>query len=574
MSAATVERPAPHPSADDASRLRRVREAAWLPWVVLAIVMAGCFVLLMWAGRGTTFFYDDWPYITDRTGWNPNSLLSPHVDHLQVVSVVIYKAMFETIGLHDYAPYRAVLAVLNVTTGVLLFAYGRRRIGPWPSIALAACLVVMAPSWYNLVFAFQINFVGAAAAGVGALLALDRRERRWDVVAMVLIGTSIASSSVGFPFLIGAGVEVLLGRDRWRRAWIVGVPVVFYGLWRLRYADGSSATLSNLDAIPGWILNAFDDSAAAMVGTTHGFGVVVAIGLVALVVRELLEPGRPSPRLVSLIAMPLSLWALTALGRAHMGIAADENRYLYVSGLLLALLGMEAARRYDLRGRTAVVLTVLIGFGALSNAAGVDNGGQRLREWSGPGKDAATALDIAGHLRAGDFNNADPTQNFIKSGSYLFATQKYGSSPGWTLDELVKASPGNRRGVDEALLRVHATGFADAEPGTVDVADTPPRVELETRGAVESVTDCVRFVPSEPSGELDVEIPASGLVVRAGDAKVELWVRRFSSLYPGQPLDTLEPEKVDSLSFRPDKAPQPWHAKLRSDAPFSACTLG
>ncbi|HEX2086089.1 MAG TPA: hypothetical protein VHF89_10435 [Solirubrobacteraceae bacterium] len=569
MSAAAVERPAPRPSADDAPRLRGVREAAWLPWVVLAVVMAGAFALLIWAGRDTTFFYDDWPYVQDRTGWNPRSLLAPHVDHLQVTTVFIYKVLFETVGLHHYAAYRAVLALLNVTTAVLLFVYGRRRIGPWPSLGLAACLVVMAPSWYNLVFAFQMNFVLACATGLGALLAFDRGGRRWDALGSLLLCVSIGSSSVGFPFLIGAAVEVLMRGDRWRRIWIVVVPAVLYGAWRLRYADGSSAELGNLDAIPGWILNGLDDPAAAIVGTSREFGVVVGIGLVAIVVRELLDPERVTPRLVALIVMPLSMWVLTALGRAHQGIESDENRYLYVTGLLLALLGMEAARRYDLRGRPTAILTVLLAFGAVTNAVGVDNGGQRLREWSAPGKYAATALDIAGHLKPPEFNEADPTQPFIKAGWYLAATQKYGSTPGYTMEELLRETPENRRGVDEALLRVHESGFIHGDAPT---APSPPRVELETRGAVAEVTDCVRFVPGEASGELDVEIPASGIVVRAGDAKLELWVRRFSTLFPGPPLDALEPGSSGSVVFKPDKAQQPWHARLRSDAPFSVCT--
>ncbi|MDQ5807244.1 MAG: hypothetical protein M3320_01060 [Actinomycetota bacterium] len=572
MSAATVERPAPRPSADDAPRFRGIREAAWLPWVVLAIVMAGCFALLLWAGRDTTFFYDDWPYVTDRTGWNPHSLLAPHVDHLQVVSVFVYKVLFETVGLHHYGVFRAVLALLNVGTGVLLFVYGRRRIGPWPSIALAACLVVMAPSWYNLVYAFQINFVGACAAGLGAFLCFDRGTRRWDVAGSALLCVSIGSSSVGFPFLIGAIVEVLLRRDRWRRLWIVGVPIVLYGLWRLRYSDGSGARAHNIDDIPGWILNGLDDSAAAIVGTSHEFGVVVAAALVALVAREFLDPARVSPRLVALVVMPLSFWALTALGRADQGLKADENRYLYVAGLVLAMLAVEVARSYPIRGRVAAALTVLIGFGAVSNAVGVDDGGQRLREWSSPGKDAATALDIAGHLKPPDFAKAEPSQGFLKAGSYLAATQKYGSTPGWTLDELAGETPEHQRGVDIALLRVHETGFLTG-PEDVAVGGAAPRVEGEVRGSVTGVGDdgCVRFEPSEASGQLDVALPPTGVVVRAGDAKVQLWVRRFSPLYPGEALDELAPAAQGAVKIQADKAPNPWHVRLWSDAPFSVC---
>lgn len=532
--------------------------------------MAGCFALLMWAGRRTTFFYDDWSYILDRQGWDTLSILHPHVEHLQVVSVLIYKTLFETVGLHHYWVYRAVLAVLNVTAGVLLFLYGRRRIGPWPSLAVATCLVLMAPSWYNLVFAFQINFVGACAAGVGALLAFDRSERRWDAVGCLLLCISIGSSSTGFPFLIAAIVEVLLRDDRWKRIWIVAVPIVLYGGWRLKYGNESGAQAENLDAIPGWILDGLDDSAAAIVGTSAEFGVVVAALIVALVIRAVLTPARTTPRLIALIVAPLSMWTLTALARANEGLQADENRYLYVSGLLLALLAFEAARDLRPTGRLAAALTVLLGFGAVSNAVGVDDGGERLRVFSGGGKDAATALDIAGHLRAPDFGGADPSQGFIQAGKYLAAVRNYGSTPGYTMDELLRADPEAQRGVDQALMRVHDSRIAIVEDAPV--ADEPPAIEGETRGSASVQGDCVRFEPAAADGELDVALPASGLVMRAGDADVQLWVRRFSPLFPGDPHGEVPANQVGRIHFGPDNAPQPWHARLRSSAPFEACT--
>jgi hypothetical protein len=553
VSAATAERP-----------------RARAPYVVLAVVMAGCFVLLMWAGRDTTFFFDDWSYVLDRQGWDPLSVLHPHAEHLQVVSVLIYKVLFEVVGLHDYWVFRAVLAALNVTVGVLLFVYGRRRIGPWPAIAVATCLVLMAPSWYNLVFAFQMNFVGACAAGVGALLAFDRDERRWDAVACLLLCVAIGSSSTGFPFLIGAIVEVALRRDRFRRAWIVAVPVVLYGLWRLKYGSESGAQAGNVDAIPGWMLDGFDDSAAAIVGTSVEFGVVVASLLVALVIRALLDPARTSPRLIALIVMPLSMWTLTALARADEGLQADENRYLYVTGLLLALIAFEAGRHWRPTGRLAAALTVLLAFGAVTNAVGVEGGGDKFRGFSGGGKDAATALDIAGHLKARDFGGADPSQPFVKAGPYLAAVAKYGSSPGYTMEELLEADPEAQRGVDQALMRVHQVGVDLVEDAPI--AAGPPTVEGEARGSAEPAGECVRFTPADVDGELDVALPASGLVVRDGDAEVQVWIRRFSSIYPGDPHGKVTPGQAGRVKFGPDKAPQGWHARLRSGAPFEVCT--
>jgi hypothetical protein len=84
----------------------------------------------------------------------------------------------------------------------------------------------------------------------------------------------------------------------------------------------------------------------------------------------------------------------------------------------------------------------------------------------------------------------------------------------------------------------------------------------------------VRFVPSEPGGELDVPIPPTGLLVRGGDATTDVWLRRFSTIYSKEPRDSLAAGASATVTLQPDKAPQPWHARLRSDSPFEVCAVG
>lgn len=545
-----------------------------LPWAVLAVAFAAAAVLLMWAGRETTFFYDDWPYVLDRGDWSLETFLDPHNEHLQATSVLIYKVLFETVGLDDYGVYRFALVVLNLLTGLLLFLYARRRVGPWPAVALACCLVVMAASWYNLVYAFQVNFVGAMAAGMGAFLALDRGTRRGDVAASALLCVSIASSSVGFPFLIGAIVEVLLRRDRLARLWVPGVPVVLYGIWTLVYGEGRSTRASNADAIPGYVLDGYDDSVAAITGLTLDWAVVLGVALVALVVREFADPSRVTPRLVALVLMPLSLWALTALGRADMGVEADANRYLYCSGLLVALLAVEVGRRYALAGRAALVAAALLGFGALHNATQVEAGGATLRVWSGSGKDAATALDIGRGKVPLDYADADPTQGFIPAGRYYAAVDRYGSSPGFPLDELLRAPEERRAGTDEKLLRVLRVGIGPVEEGQQPAA-TPPRLESAQGGAVQRTGDgCLRFVPQAGGAQLAVTVPPSGLYVATGAAPVEPRLRRFADRWPEKPLGVVAARSRGGFFITSDRAPQEWHARLDSTAPFTVCAFG
>ncbi|HEX2086091.1 MAG TPA: hypothetical protein VHF89_10445 [Solirubrobacteraceae bacterium] len=544
------------------------------PWAALALVLLAAAVLLMWAGRDTTFFYDDWPYVLDRGPWTLDAFLEPHNEHLQAVSVLIYKVLFETVGLHHYGVYRLVLVVLNLLTAALLFAYARRRVGTAPALGLAACLVVMAPSWYNLVYAFQVNFVGAMAAGVGALLAFDRGTRRGDALGSALLCVAIASSSVGFPFLAGAAAEVLLRGDRWRRIWVVAVPAALYGVWMLAYGDGRSARAANLDAIPEYVRDGYDDSVAAITGLTLELAVPVAVALVLLVGWALGDRQARSPRLVALVVMPLSLWVLTALGRADMGVEADANRYLYASGLLVALVAVEAARRYAPTGRLAVVVGVLLGFGALHNASQVEGGGNTLRAWSGSGKDAATALDLARGKVPPWYADADPTQGFIEARRYYAAVDRYGSSPGFTLEELLRAPEERRAGTDEKLLRVLQFGVGPVAAGERVGAAPPPVDGTGGASALVERRGCVRFVPAEPDAFLEVRVPPRGMFVSAGESPVELRLRRFATEWPEKAYQTIVAGSAGGLAIARDRAPQPWRAQLRGAATFEACSFG
>jgi hypothetical protein len=555
--------------------LRAAAASRWLPWIALAAVMAAAVVLIMYAGRGTTFFYDDWPVILERRDWTLDALLRPHVDHLQLFPTLAYKLMLETIGMHAHWAYRALLAALNVLTGVLLFAYARRRVSPWIGLGLAACLVVMADSWYNIIYSFQINFVGAMAAGVGMLLALDRRDRLGDALACALLTIAIACNSVALPFLAAAAIEVLWRPGRWRRLWVPGVPLVLYGAWRAVYSDRLSDTAwQNVQAIPMWIMDGLDDSVAAMVGVSGEYSATLAIALVAFVAWTAMRPGGLHPRLAALIAMPIVFWSLSAIGRSNMGIQADENRYLYASALMLALLAVEAGRGWRLPGRAVAVVTGLLLLGAAASANELEDGGNRLRQWSGTGKNAVTAYDIAGHLRPDDWSgSADPTQGFLRLDLYRQAVFDYAPSPAFTRPELLREPAGRKLGVDDALIIVHGIGVVpvagDTRPGAA-----PPSVLWTEHGQAEPPRrGCVRYVPANEGAALVAEMPWTGILVRAGDAAVQLRVHRFSTLWQEAPIGEVAPGTVGRVEpLGPDREPERFQAQLKSTAPFEVCT--
>src|SRR5438045_469852 len=78
-------------------------------------------------------------------------------------------------------------------------------------------------------------------AGVGALLALDRRDRAGDVAASLLLALSLASSGVGIPVALGVIVDVLGRRGRSRELWILAAPLILYGIWWLAYQTSQTS---------------------------------------------------------------------------------------------------------------------------------------------------------------------------------------------------------------------------------------------------------------------------------------------------------------------------------------------
>ena len=92
----------------------------------LAVVAA---VLIMHEGRGLNFFFDEWDFVLrQRSG--VHSLFEPHVGHLSLVPIVIYRILLHTVGLAPYWPYRLVALVLHLVCVWLLFVLARRRVGP------------------------------------------------------------------------------------------------------------------------------------------------------------------------------------------------------------------------------------------------------------------------------------------------------------------------------------------------------------------------------------------------------------------------------------------------------------
>ena len=145
-------------------------------------------------------------------------------------------------------------------------------------------MLFLGTGWNDVLWPFQTGYLGSLAAGLAALLALDRESRRGDVVAALLLALALASSSLGVPLAAALAVEVLGGRTAGARWWVIAAPVALYALWWAVYGRAGAATLDNLFATPRYVAEAAAGAAGALAGLGIEWGRVLAVlGALALV---------------------------------------------------------------------------------------------------------------------------------------------------------------------------------------------------------------------------------------------------------------------------------------------------
>ena len=280
--------------------------------VVLALAVVASGVVLYHLTRGTSFFGDDWAWITERRGNDIGTFLAPYDGHLSVLPIVIYRLMFAVFGIDSYAPYRVLVIALSLVVGLLVFAYARRRVGAFEAMLVAALVLFVGPGWQDTMWAFQIGWVLALGLGIAALLMLDRRTTATDVVACALTFGAICSTSFGVAFAVGIAVDVALTRRRWRDAWIPAVPLLLYVIWALHYHP-SGIDWSEITLVPGNLVQTFAGGTAGIVGlsgatpvdptgTTLTFGVPLLAVLAVVAVGAALARRFPA-RAVSLLVI-------------------------------------------------------------------------------------------------------------------------------------------------------------------------------------------------------------------------------------------------------------------------------
>ena len=172
--ARAADRARGHAELDRGQRARRARGARMTiaaerrrAVVGLGLLLLFGLALLLYLGRDTTFYFDEWDWVQQRREWTLDTLLEPHNEHLSVVPILFYKLLFATVGIDHYWPYRVLGLAMHALVVVGLFFYARRRVGDVLALAAAATILFLGKGWNDVLWPFQAGFMASTAAGVG-----------------------------------------------------------------------------------------------------------------------------------------------------------------------------------------------------------------------------------------------------------------------------------------------------------------------------------------------------------------------------------------------------------------------
>ncbi len=451
--------------ADIAGAKSWLKQNAALVLLGLALVASG--VLLLALSSGLTFFLDTWDFLMNRRGFTATAYFEPHNEHIVVIPVVIEQLLLRLFGMTSAKPEYVVLTVLLLVTAVLVFAYIRRRVGPWPALMAAVLLLFLGPAWQVLLWPSSMVFVGSMLFGVAMLLALDRGDRRSDLAACGFLAISIAFFSLGLAFAVGAAVDVFQRRRSHglRRAYIAAVPLLLYAAWYVGWGHTAEShfSLHNVLVSPRFVTESLVASIDSLLGlsTISGeaigrsiWGLPLLIALVVLLIYgQIRKPGF-SPRLWPVVASAVTFWFLAAFSY-FPGREAYQSRYLYTGAAFTLLVAADLLNGLRL-GRWALLAGGLITLVAVGyNLVPLREG----RDWLVP-KTALTRSDLAAieiaHRTVDASFSLTPeiagTASLVnvQAGEYLTAVREYGS-PAYTPTELASAPEVDRRQADVVL---------------------------------------------------------------------------------------------------------------------------
>jgi hypothetical protein len=382
------------------------------PLIALAGAIAVATALILFETRDSALYNDEVAFYQGLANeFGMETVLTPRNGHLLAVATLLYELVFTSFG-PDYLVLRIVDVLGLAALAVVLYAYLRRRLDPWLALAPVVVTLFLGASWETLLWPFSVaTFVFALAAGIGALLLVERRDRGGDLAACGLLIFGLACHSIALPFVVGIAVMLLWRKRNRGRAWVFLVPLILYAawwIWALKFESTSA-----LDAVNVWIIPAYSAEALAAVlasitglGATIGGGglnptiqidsdwgqILAIVAVVALVVR--LTRRRIPIALVATLAMLATYWTMAALSLGPER-APDESRYILPGAVLVFLVAANALSGVRIPPAARIAVLAVTVFAVATGVRQLHDGALFLRDYSLRAQATASGIEEA-----------------------------------------------------------------------------------------------------------------------------------------------------------------------------------
>lgn len=421
---------------DSASRRFADLEVPRAEWLA-AIMATGAVLVLLYLGRHLSFLYDEWTFAFIRRGSGAQVFFGPHNEHWSTLPVLIYRSLFAWVGLRSYLPYLLVLELLHAACALLLFAIIRRRAGTGMGLAAMVLFLFLGRGAENMLWAFQIGFVGSVLCGLTAIWLLDRPGEGLPrmVLASVALLAALMFSGVGLFFCAAVLVDLVFDRERRRYLISLVLPAVAYLMWFAIFgaagvaAHRSPLSLTAVLSLVSYVPFGIGAALAGLAGLSSRWALAsLAVGSAVLAIRWV-QRGRLDSRSLGALAGVVSQFAVTGLVRAQFGDEqAAAPRYVYVAAAFLLPVVADALR--DVRWQGVLGWALVAGY-----ALALLNGAVHLRQFAHE-RAAAVAVQSAELETLSVFEGApdmnlnqlvDPALPPITAGQYFTAVDALGS---------------------------------------------------------------------------------------------------------------------------------------------------
>jgi hypothetical protein len=323
---------------------------------------------LVRVNRDQWFYGDEWAFLGGARRHLPwyDQLLAPHNEHWSTAPYLVYRVLEAIVGIRSYWPYFLTAIVLHlVVVHLVWWVMLQSGSDPFVATVVVLPLIVLGAGAQDLLWAFQMGFLGSLALGLGALLLVNHvggwRRRDWAALAVILFALLWSGVAV---LMVGLCVLVVLLRRGWRQAAALAVaPAAVYLVWTFAYPPPDALAATSVrelgDLLGPYVATGLSTAADAFVFNLPLLGSLCLVVLGVYLVRTAERATTEAAVVYACALGAAAQFALSAYARAKLGTEqATETRYGYIVVILLAPAVAMVVSRF-VRGRGEVAFLAL-----------------------------------------------------------------------------------------------------------------------------------------------------------------------------------------------------------------------